>query len=75
MAARCLIIRGLALLLLTVSWASAATLYTQEDIESGAALKTLSKIAYENALSRLDSGGTTKCNKENVKVYKEWYVS
>ncbi|ETS81132.1 hypothetical protein PFICI_06134 [Pestalotiopsis fici W106-1] len=55
-------------------WSVSATIpqYTQEQINSGDALKDLSKLAYENAMSRLESNGTSGCNKDNVKVYKEW---
>lgn len=47
--------------------------YTQEDIESGKALADLSKIAYSNAMSRLENPVSPDCTKENVKVFKEWY--
>ncbi|KAH6658162.1 hypothetical protein BKA67DRAFT_689345 [Truncatella angustata] len=46
--------------------------YSLDDIDSGKALAELSKIAHDNALSRLESGGPHNCTKENVKVYKEW---
>ncbi|KAI1104576.1 Di-copper centre-containing protein [Jackrogersella minutella] len=44
--------------------------YPQADIDSGKALKDMSKRAYDNALARLD--GSSTCTKENVRVRKEW---
>ncbi|KAI1209703.1 Di-copper centre-containing protein [Annulohypoxylon truncatum] len=44
--------------------------FPQEDIDSGKALKEISKQAYDTALARLD--GTGKCTKDNVRVRKEW---
>ncbi|KAI2468693.1 Di-copper centre-containing protein [Annulohypoxylon bovei var. microspora] len=44
--------------------------FPQEDIDSGKALKEISKQAYDNALARLDGSG--ECTKENVRVRKEW---
>ncbi|KAI1444030.1 Di-copper centre-containing protein [Annulohypoxylon stygium] len=44
--------------------------FPQEDIDSGKALKEISKQAMDNALARLD--GTGSCTKENVRVRKEW---
>jgi hypothetical protein len=72
MASRRSLKRSLWLLILTIGFAFGATNYTQEEIDSGAALADLSKIAYENAMSRLESSGTSACNKDNVRVYKEW---
>lgn len=54
--------------------ASATAQYSQQDIDSGKALAELSKIAHDNAISRLERGGSSTCNKNNVKVYKEWYI-
>lgn len=47
--------------------------YPQDDIDSGKVLKQLSKQAFENAMKRLEDEGTPECNKDNVKIHKEWY--
>ena len=45
--------------------------YTQEDIDSGVALKDMSKIAKETALQRI-AESSSGCTPENVRVRKEW---
>lgn len=68
--------RSLFLVFVAIWCVSAAiTEYTQEQINSGGALKDLSKLAYDTAMARLESNGTSGCNKDNVKVYKEWRVA
>ena len=47
--------------------------YTQEDINSGVALKDMSKIAKETALQRI-AESSSGCTPENVRVRKEWCV-
>jgi hypothetical protein len=49
--------------------------YSQIDIDSGKVLRDLSKKAYDNAMKRLaERPSSAKCNKNNVKVYQEWWV-
>lgn len=45
--------------------------FTQEEIDSGAALQSLSEKALENALARLPETGEG-CTRETVRVRKEW---
>lgn len=45
--------------------------FTQEEIDSGDALKSLSKQAFDAAMARLPDSGEG-CTKENVRVRKEW---
>jgi tyrosinase len=45
--------------------------YSQADIDSGKVLAELSKTAFDNAMKRLDPG-TPECNKDNVKIFREW---
>lgn len=52
---------------------AAAQDFTQEDIDSGAALKSLSQQALDAAMARLPESGDG-CTKENVRVRKEWWV-
>ncbi|KAL1850709.1 hypothetical protein VTK73DRAFT_9633 [Phialemonium thermophilum] len=54
---------------LSVQAAQVAFHFSQADIDSGAALASLSKTAYDNAMSRLGKNG---CTKETVRVRKEW---
>lgn len=53
---------------------AAAQDFTQEEIDSGAALKSISKQAFDAAMARLPESGEG-CTKENVRVRKEWRVS
>lgn len=53
---------------------AAAQDFTQEEIDSGAALKSISKEAFDAAMARLPESGEG-CTKENVRVRKEWRVS
>lgn len=65
---------GLARKLLTALAASslvAAQDFTQEEIDSGEALKALNKQALDAALARLPESGEG-CTRENVRVRKEW---
>lgn len=68
------LLQSLLLLLLAINSVLGGTQYTQDDIDSGKALTELSKIALHNALSRLENSTSSTCNKNNVKVYKEWCV-
>ncbi|KAL2115299.1 hypothetical protein VTJ04DRAFT_9554 [Mycothermus thermophilus] len=45
--------------------------FTQEEIDSGYALRELSRIAYENAMARVEKS-TSGCTKENVQIRREW---
>ncbi|KAH6620753.1 hypothetical protein B0J18DRAFT_491132 [Chaetomium sp. MPI-SDFR-AT-0129] len=45
--------------------------FTQEEIDTGVAIRELGRIAYENALARVE-GSTEGCTKENVRIRKEW---
>lgn len=47
--------------------------FTQEEIDTGVAIRELGRIAYENALARVEAS-TEGCTKENVRIRKEWYV-
>lgn len=49
----------------------AAQDFTPEEIDSGDALKALSKQALDAALERLPESGEG-CTRENVRVRKEW---
>ncbi|KAI6086654.1 Di-copper centre-containing protein [Hypoxylon rubiginosum] len=46
--------------------------FPQEDIDSGKALQSISATAKANALARLETAPTEGCNKDNVRVRKEW---
>jgi tyrosinase len=45
--------------------------YSTADIESGKAIRDLSKIAYDNAMARA-AKATTGCTKDKLKFRKEW---
>lgn len=45
--------------------------FTQQEIDSGYALRELSRIAYENAMARVEKS-TSGCTKENVQIRREW---
>ncbi|KAI9149917.1 Tyrosinase P [Paramyrothecium foliicola] len=60
------------LLLLVFGGVLGAAPYPQKDIDSGKVLAELSKKAYNNAWSRLERSGTRSCNKNNVRIFKEW---
>ena len=49
----------------------AAQDFTQEEIDAGDALKSLSQQALDAALARLPESGEG-CTRENVRVRKEW---
>ncbi|KAK9773046.1 hypothetical protein AB5N19_10583 [Seiridium cardinale] len=72
MAMKLLIHQIMLLLSLALSSVSAVGQCSQDDIESGKVLAGLSKIAYDNATSRVENGGSSTYNKENVQVYKKW---
>jgi hypothetical protein len=69
------LIRALVILPLIPGPVLGVTQYSLEDIDSGKALAELSKIAYDNAMSRLEDSVSSNCTKENVKVLKEWYCT
>ena len=48
--------------------------YSQEDIDSGAALQDMSKVAKDAALQRITASPSGECTAENVQVRKEWCV-
>lgn len=50
---------------------AAAQDFTQDEIDSGVALKDISKQAFDAAMARLPETGEG-CTKENVRVRKEW---
>jgi len=62
-------------LALLASTAISATIptFTQAQIDSGEAIRTLGKIAYDNAMARA-AKATTGCTKDKVRIRKEWYV-
>jgi tyrosinase len=45
--------------------------FTAAQIDSGEAIRTLGKLAYDAAMARV-AKATTGCTKENVRVRKEW---
>ena len=56
---------------LAASTVAVAQDFTQEEIDSGEALKALSKQAFDAAMARLPDSGEG-CTKETVHVRKEW---
>ncbi|SPO01150.1 related to monophenol monooxygenase (tyrosinase) [Cephalotrichum gorgonifer] len=61
----------LAALAATTLVAAQDTTFTQEQVDSGEALKSLSKQALDAALARLPESGEG-CTRENVRVRREW---
>ena len=50
---------------------SAIPSFSAADIESGKAIQALGKIAFDNAMARVNKA-TSGCTKDNVKIRKEW---
>jgi len=50
---------------------SAIPTFTAAEIDSGAAIRQLGKIAYDNAMARV-AKATSGCTKDKVKIRKEW---
>lgn len=57
----------------SASAVAAIPTFSAADIDSGKALKDLSKLAYDNAMARV-AKATTGCTKDKVKFRKEWWV-
>jgi tyrosinase len=45
--------------------------FTQDELDSGKAIRELGRIAYDNAMARA-SKATTGCTKDKVRIRKEW---
>lgn len=45
--------------------------FTQAQIDSGEAIRKLGKLAYDNAMARVEKS-TSGCTKDKVKIRKEW---
>ncbi len=55
----------------TAQGLAAMPTYASADVDSGKAMRDLSKLAYDTAMARA-AKGTHGCTKDKVKIRKEW---
>jgi tyrosinase len=65
------LLAGLAVSKPTPRGIEAIPTFTAQEITSGKAIQQLGKIAYDNAMARVNAA-TSGCTKDKVKVRKEW---